>query len=279
MAERKVRPYYMIGSIEKGLKVVELLAERGDLSVTEVASHLGMHRSAAHRILATLRDLGYVMIDSRSRYRLSFLIFELGMRVANALEIKQSAVPYMQELFRLHGETVNLGRLIGEQVVYLDKIESRTFRRIDLAVGTRVPAYCSALGKSILAFRPAAELDELLASVPLEPYTPNTITSQDELMRTLDQIRQEGCAVDNEEMFAGIRCIAAPVFDFSGLPLHSLSLAGPVSRITDDRIRRIKEDLKRVCSKLTERLGGKENAQSSQASVRVNKGWNIRRKK
>ena len=104
------------------------------------------------------------------------------------------------------------------------------------------------------------------------------LLSQDELLRTLDQIRQEGCAV-NEEMFAGIRCIAAPVFDFSGLPLHSLSLAGPVSRITDDRIKRIKEDLNRVCGKLTERLGGQGNARSSQASVRVNKGWNIRRKK
>ena len=255
MTAHHPRPYFMISSMEKGLKVMELLAERGELSVSEVASHLGIHRSAAHRFLATLRELGYATTDSRSRYRLTFHIFELGMRVANALEIKQVSAPYMLELARLHGDTVNLGRLIGDHVMYLDKIEGRIFHRIDLAVGTRVPVYCSALGKSILAFRPAAELEELLSSINLTAHTPNTIINIKRLRQSLEEVRVQGYAVDDEELFSGIRCIAAPVFDFSGLPLHSLSLAGPTSRMTKDHILLIKEDLMKVCRELSERMG------------------------
>jgi len=105
------KPYYKINSAEKTIKILELLAEKGELSVAEAASKLGMNRSTCHRFLVTLRELGYVIQNSLSHYRLSFRIFELGNKVADRLEVRQIAHPYMKELSKLCNETINLGCL------------------------------------------------------------------------------------------------------------------------------------------------------------------------
>ena len=135
-----------------GFTILELLSENGEMSVSEVAAGLGIHRSASYRFLASLKQMGYVVQEPDSRYKLSFKLFELGMKLINSLEIKQVARPYMQELSSMYNETVNLGYWNGVDIIYLDKIESSELIRIDLAVGRRIPIYCTALGKSILAF-------------------------------------------------------------------------------------------------------------------------------
>lgn len=249
------KPYYQVSSLERGLKILELLAEKGGLTVSEVADHLGMHRSASHRFLATLKDLGYVLQDPSSCYRLSFRLFELGMRVVSALEIKQIARPFMEELAKLSNETVNLGYWDGKEIIYIEKIESQEILRMDLAIGARVPAYCSALGKAILAFRPESERQAFLKTTPLEPRTQNTIILPEMLIEDLKIVRQRGFAVDDEELGIGIRCIAAPVFDYSGYPKYAMSVEGPASRMTEERMERIREDVKRMCASLSKGLG------------------------
>ena len=179
------KKYFHINSLEKGTKVLELLAEKGELSVTKVAEHLGLNRTGSHRFLATLRELGYVEKNQDNRYQLTFKMLELGMKMANRFEIRREARSYMQQLSIAFRETVNLGFRDGLEILHLDKIDSLEILRMDSPVGSRAPAYCTALGKASLAFLPKNELDALLNGVKLKSYGPNTITSKDKLRHEL----------------------------------------------------------------------------------------------
>jgi DNA-binding IclR family transcriptional regulator len=252
------KKYFHINSLEKGTRVLELLAERGALSVTKVAEHLGLNRTGSHRFLATLRELGYVEKNHDSRYQLTFKILELGMRMANRFEIRREARPYMQELSLAFRETVNLGFRDGLDVLHLDKIDSLEILRMDSPVGSRAPAYCTALGKACLAFLPQNELDVLLNGVKLKPYGPNTITSKKRFRHELEKIQKQGYAIDNEELAYGLRCVAAPIFDHTGLPRYSISVAGPAMRLTDKRMQQVQKTLRKACSELSRRMGKPE---------------------
>jgi DNA-binding IclR family transcriptional regulator len=250
------KKYFQIASLEKGIKVLELLADKQELTVTKVAEHLGLNRAGSHRFLATLRELGYVEKSADSRYRLTFKILELGMKLANRFEIRQVARPFMQELHAIFNETVNLAYWDGSIVVHLDKIESQELLRIDLAIGSRAPVYCTGLGKSILAFLPEEEREAVLKRVKLVRFTENTITRRAKLNEELAKIRKTGVAFDREEVVVGLRCVASPVFDYTGLPRYAMSIAGPATRMTDDVMRRMQKEVKRICFSLSKYLGG-----------------------
>ena len=252
------KKYFHINSLEKGTRVLELLAEKGALSVTKVAEHLGLNRTGSHRFLATLRELGYVEKNQDNRYQLTFKMLEFGMKMANRFEIRREARPYMQELSLAFRETVNLGFRDGFDVLHLDKIDSLEILRMDSAVGSRAPAYCTALGKACLAFLPEKELDVLLNGVKLKLYGPNTITSKKKLRQEFEKIRNQGYAIDNEELAYGLRCVAAPIFDHSGLPRYSISVAGPAMRLTEKRMQQVQKKIRKACSELSRRMGGPE---------------------
>jgi DNA-binding IclR family transcriptional regulator len=256
------KKYFHINSLEKGTRVLELLAEKGELSVTKVAEHLGLNRTGSHRFLATLRELGYVEKNQDNRYQLTFKILELGMRMANRFEIRREARPYMQELSLAFRETVNLGFRDGLDVLHLDKIDSLEILRMDSPVGSRAPAYCTALGKACLAFLPQNELNVLLNGVKLKLYGPNGITSKKRLRQEFEKIRNQGYAIDNEEMAYGLRCVAAPIFDHTGLPRYSISVAGPAMRLTEKRMQQVQKTLTKACSELSRRMGEPAKASS-----------------
>jgi DNA-binding IclR family transcriptional regulator len=249
------KPYYKINSSEKTMKILELLAEKGELSVAETASMLGMNRSTCHRFLVTLRELGYVVQNHLSHYRLSFQVFELGMKVVDRMQIREVAYPYLKELSTLFNETINLGCLDNNEIVHLDKINTSEILRIDPSIGSRVPAYCTGLGKAILAYLPEEELNNFLKSVPLKKRTENTITTKKNLLQELERIHKQGFAVDSEELSIGLRCVASPVFDYANFPSYSVSVAGPALRLTKEKIAVVKEEVKRVCGELSRSLG------------------------
>jgi DNA-binding IclR family transcriptional regulator len=254
IVNKSKKPYYKINSAEKTIKILELLGEMGELSVAEASSKLGMNRSTCHRFLVTLRELGYVAQDHLSRYRLSFQIFELGMKIASKMEIRDIAYPYLKELSILFNETINLGCLDNKEIIHIDKINSTEILRIDPTIGSRAPAYCTGLGKAILAYLPKEELNSFLKSVPLKEMTKNTITTKEKLLKEFEGIRSQGFAIDYEELCIGLRCVASPVFGGTDYPLYSVSVAGPVSRITKEKITAIKKEVKRVCGELSKRL-------------------------
>lgn len=254
MAEAK-KKYFHINSLEKGIRVLELLAEKQELTVTKVGEALGINRAGSHRFLATLRELGYVRKNEDSRYQLTFKILELGMKFANRFEVRRVACPFMQELSEMFNETVNLGFWDGEIVVHLDRVESREILRMELGIGTRAPAYCTGLGKAVLAHLPNEERERFLKRIKLVRYTPNTITKRGKLLEELKAVRERGYAIDNEELAVGLRCIAAPVFDYTRLPRYAISIAGPASRMTDGIVSEMEKEVRRVCTGLSKSLG------------------------
>ena len=155
----KKKAYYKISTLEKGLQVIELLARNKSLSVTEVANELGQNRSASHRFLATLHELGYVHKDSRSRYRLSLKLFELANGIDDIDEVRSITRSFMRELSATHGETVNLGRLEGNDIITIDTVLGTEVIKFDSKIGDRSPVHTLAMGKAILSFRSEAEQD------------------------------------------------------------------------------------------------------------------------
>jgi len=254
MPEKK-KKYFYIQSVEKALNILELLAEKQELSVTKVAECLGLNRAGSHRFLATLRELGYVEKDADSRYQLTFKILKLGMQFANRFEIRNVARPHMQKLSSISNETINLGYWDGKGIVHIDKIDSQEVLRIDPGIGTRVPAYCTGLGKAVLASLPEEELEEYMESVKLEPYTPKTITTRKRLKEELKKTRERGFAIDDEELAQGLRCVGAPVFDYRGYPSYSMSVSGPAMRLDKKRMKHIQKHVSEICADLSAHLG------------------------
>ena len=250
MEERK---YYQIGSLEKGIKILEAIIECGELTVTAAAARLGLNRASAHRFITTLRDLGYVRKNQHGNYEASFKMLELGMKQAGKFEIRRLAKPIMRGLAADFDETVNLGILNQDQVVYLDKVDSREFLRMDSGVGTSCHAYATALGKAMVAFLPEEERQAYVAGLTFTAMTPKTITSHEQFHQELARIRERGYAIDDEELALDLYCIAAPIFDLNGNPPYSLSISGPSRRIRN--LKNLPERLLAATDELSRQLG------------------------
>lgn len=250
----KEKKYFFISSLAKGLDVLELLAEKGELSVSEVARSLGHNRTGSHRLLATLRELGYVEQNRNNKYHLTFKMLELGTKLSHRLGIRSMALPYMEKLSMSFGETINLGVRDGFSVFHLEKIDSKEILRVDSQIGSTAPVYCSALGKAIVAFIQKDELASFLSGIEFKPHGPNCITSLGELKEELEKVKKQGFAIDNEELVSGLKCVAAPVFDHTGSVLYSISVAGPAMRLTKKRTVDIQEKLKKICQELSRKL-------------------------
>ena len=259
--------YFFISTLAKGLRVMELLAEKQELTVTGVARQLGFNRAGSHRFLATLRALGYVEKDADDRYHLTFKLLELGLKAANRFEIRRIARPYMLELSLAFKETVNLGHFDGKNILHLDKIDSTEILRMDSPIGSHAPAYCTALGKAILAHQSPERLTAYLTRVKLKAHGPNTITAKKQLRRVLEAIRADGFAVDDEELSAGLRCVAAPVFDHRGDAVYAISLSGPAQRMGAERIQQMHPRVRAVCRQLSQKLGSTKQTSLKQTAT------------
>jgi len=247
--------YFFIRSLAKGLKIMELLSNNEALSVTQVAKLMNMNRAGSHRFLSTLKELGYADKDESSRYYLTSKIIELGMKVLDRFEIRKIARPFLQELSTKFNESVNLGYFNGEEVLTIDKIDSTEILRMDAGIGGGEPAYCTSLGKAILAFLPDTQLEEYLQEIELTPFTPNTVISKDKLKEELMHIKENGYSIDDEELSVGLRCVGAPLFDHSGQALYAISISGPSIRMGSKRIEEIQRELKKICKNLSGKMG------------------------
>jgi IclR family KDG regulon transcriptional repressor len=216
-----------IRAVERAIGVLKAFSALApELGVTDLARHLGLHKSTVHRMLVTLEREGLVKQDPISgRYRLGLHLFELGSLVVHSAELRQVARPYLEEMHRACGETVHLAILDEGEVVYVDKIESTRRVRMYSQVGRRAPAHCTGLGKALLATLPDGTLDQILQRRGLRRYTSGTITSAEALRDHLALVRQRGFAIDAGEHEELIRCAAAPVYDHAGAAVAAVSIA------------------------------------------------------
>lgn len=247
--------YYFIRSFAKGMNVLELLSENESLTVTQVARLMNINRASSHRFLSTLKELGYADKDDSSRYFLTSRVIALGMRVLDRFEIRKIARPFLQELSAKFNETINLGYFDGDEMLTIDKIDSTEILRMDAGIGGGEPAYCTSLGKAILAFLPDKQLQEYLQSIEITPFTPDTVTSKDKLMQELMQIKENGYSIDDEELSVGLRCVGAPLFNHNGQALYAISISGPSIRMGSKRIEEMQRELKKICQNLSGTMG------------------------
>jgi len=247
--------YFFIRSLAKGIHILELLSDNEALTVTQVAKLMNMNRAGSHRFLSTLKELGYADKDESSRYYLTSKVIELGMKVLDRFEIRKIARPFLQELSAKFNESINLGYFNGEEVLTIDKIDSTEILRMDAGIGGGEPAYCTSLGKAILAFLPDTQLEEYLQKIELTPFTPNTVISKDKLKEELMHIKENGYSIDDEELSEGLRCIGAPLFDHNGQALYAISISGPSIRMGSKRIEEIQRELKKICKNLSGKMG------------------------
>jgi DNA-binding IclR family transcriptional regulator len=225
------------------------------LPLTDIARKVGLPLSTTHRILATLRGLGMVEQEGdRDLYRLGLKLLELGSMVLANMEVHRAALPYIEALVRETGETVHLGVFDGSQVVSIEKMDSPHGLASNITIGKGAPAYCTGVGKALLAFQPDAVVDRV-CRLGLTAYTAQTITNAAALRKELARVRAQGYAVDNTEHQPDVRCVAAPIRTHSGHVIASLSVSGPATRIPKDRIAGLATQVREVAAKLSARLG------------------------
>ncbi len=218
-------------SLGHGLSILaSFSAERPTMGIAELASALSMSRSTTHRYAATLAQLGYLEQNSARRYRLTPRCADVGLAALGSMALHECSRPYLQELRRVTGWTVSLAILDGAEVMLVERLRGwRGLQEIDLRLGSsaRLPVHCTAMGKVLLAGLPEAELRELLAAVSLPRRGPNCITGKRALRAEVDGVREQGFAIDDEELIDGMRSIAVPVPDGRGRILGALDLAVP----------------------------------------------------
>jgi DNA-binding IclR family transcriptional regulator len=243
-------------SLGKAVRVLQAFSlQEPRLPLTEIAKRTGLPPSTAHRILTTLREAGLVDQEGdRDVYRLGLKLLELGSMVLANMDVHREALPFIEELVRETGETVHLGIFDGTHVVSIEKMESPHALASHVTIGKGAPAYCTGVGKALLAFQPEAVVEAVCRSGFVR-YTSHTIVGPARLRKELARVRAQGYAVDNAEHQPDVRCVAAPVRDHSGRVIASLSVSGPATRLPRDRVPALAARMRAVAAQLSTRLG------------------------
>lgn len=224
-----------VQSLAKGFKVLQAFtAQEAELTMAEVARKCGVDNATAFRFLNTLVDLGYVdKVDNTRRFRLSLKVLDLGFHAIAHSDLRTLARPILRSLVGEVNEAASVAVLDGSDVMYAERVQAGlTQLGVDVRIGSRVPAYSSAVGQAILAWLPREAQLRVLRGQPLIRRTATTLTDMDALLQRLDTVRTRGYAVSDQENVSGVVVLAAPVFDIDGLPIAALSVAAPVWQIT-----------------------------------------------
>jgi DNA-binding IclR family transcriptional regulator len=251
-------------SLRRALDVLSAIAlecERGSSpTLTELSEYSGVNRSTVSRLLQPLLEAGFVEQDVRSgRYRLGPQTARLGQIYLENFEAHDVAGPILRALAEESLETAHIGVQDGVDIVYVDKYESPLSVRTVSRIGSRQPLYCTAIGKTLLAFAGESALTTMLES-GMPARTVHTITEAGTLRSELDEIRARGYAVDDEENEAGIRCVGAPVFNHRGEVVAAISISGPANRMTIDRIGLLSGTVRNAAIEISRRLAAPEEA-------------------
>lgn len=248
---------YRIQVVDRATQILECFHfDAHELSVREISQRTGLHKSTAHRILIALQYNGLIQQNPvTGNYHLGIKLFKLGQLAVMRLNLREIARPLLRVLMEETRETVHLAILDEEQVFYLEKVEGPYALRMPSRVGRHIPTYCTSLGKAMLSCLEEAEVRRMLGSHSLKAYTTHTIRTVDALTTELRRTRRRGYAVDNEEIEIGLRCVGAPLLDYSGALAGAVSVAGPTARFTRDKILCFAVLAKKTAASISAQLG------------------------
>lgn len=248
------------GVLEKATQLLRALAENDrPLGPTELSHLTGIDRSTAHRILSTLAAEGFVRrVERNGTYQLGSGLAALGLVAANRLDLRHIARPHLESLHARCGETVNLGLLDNDSVLYIDMIESLHGLRMSASIGTRDSLAVTALGKAMLASMPRDQRAHLLEQLPLIPRTPFSIQTRCELRSAVESACAQGYAIDSQENEVGACCVGAAICGPDGNVIGAVSASLPLIRFTrerrDDIIETVVETARMISRELSSRV-------------------------
>ena len=247
---------YQLQSIDRVVSLLDMLSESDvPLSLAEICTRMGLHKSTAHRSLIVLERTSMIERTPEGKFRLGIKLYELGNRAIEQIDLRERVQPFFRRLAMEVGETVHLSVLQKAKVVYLDKVEPNRRVCMTSKTGTSNPVYCTAMGKAMLAFLPEDMREEALSKIKYVRFTTKTLCNREALLKSLERVRKRGFAIDDEEIEVGVRCVGAPIFDSNRHPIAAVSVSGPASRITVQSVPAIAERLIRSCNEISRTLG------------------------
>jgi len=257
---RRDKSNYIIQSVAHALDVLEeFRGEMDELGVTELSKKLKLHKNNVFRILATLQSRNYIEQNkTNDNYRLGIKCLELGQTFVQQRGLLKQAQPILHELAESSGETSYLSILRGNEVVYLDSVETTSTVRVISRVGLHMQVHATAAGKALIAFESEEELRKRFSS-ELSKFTKHTILTPEGILKDLEKVREKGYATDLEELEEGLRCIASPIRDYTRKVIAAISVSGPAHRLSDEKIEQeIGPEVSRCARALSTRLGCRE---------------------
>ena len=244
---------YRVQVLERALALLDVLsAVDKEIGPGELASRVGLHKSTIHRLLKVLECHRMVRRTAQGKYDLGLKLFELGCISVSRFNLPKRADPFLKQVVRETGDTAHICVLSNTKMVSIASAEAWWVAR---AVGHRGDLHASAAGKAFLAFLPAAAQADLLSRLPLPKHTRKTISTAVALKAELARTRRQGFSVNDEEVEEGVRCVAAPIFDYRGRVIATISVAGPVFRMTKRRLARVARIAKAAAHSLSRELG------------------------
>lgn len=246
---------YRIQSISKAMKVLAAFDQDCfEMSIGEIAHRSGVPKSTVHRIVSSLAEWNIIEPGPEGKCRLGLKLFQLGSLVLFKMDIRKEALPFLKELSARREATAHLAIRDGNQAIYIEKIEQPNAFVQYSRVGKHLPLHCTGIGKVLAADLPEEKIGSLMGQ-SFPGYTDNTITKLADLLKHLNQVRKKGYAMDNEELIPGVKCVAAPVFNYRGEVAAGVSLSTTSSMMDKTAIQKLAEDLVRVGTQISIRLG------------------------
>lgn len=249
-----------VQSIERGFAIIDLIA-RADhaLTLAEISKAIGLHTSTTFHLLRTLCVIGPVKQDADKKYRIGPYIYGLAAGAATEANLVADAMPHLEWLANETGETTHIAVMANDMVVILARHEGKATVRLSERVGAQRPAYCTAIGKALLSQLPDKQIEAYLKRTTLAPITDSTITSPERLVADIQEARRTGAAYDDREFNAELRCIAAPVRNYTGKTIAALGLSGPLWRVSLQQLPDLTQKVAAAANRLSAELGYPES--------------------
>ncbi|WP_323036992.1 HTH-type transcriptional regulator BhcR [Pararhodobacter sp.] len=245
-----------IQAVDRAIDVLEVLAEGGTMTLTEIATVMDQSPATLYRVLTTFEARGMVERDSLTQeWSVGASTFRIGATFLRRSNVIARALPAMRALMEATGETSNLGIEKSDMVIFLSQVETHESIRAFFPPGTQAPMHASGIGKALLSTFSEERLRRFLRACPFTRFTAQTIVSRDGFLAEVDQIRRQGYAFDNEEKSYGMRCIAAPIVSFQGQAVAGISISGPSHRVTPDTVERFGALVKAAGEEVSRSLG------------------------
>jgi IclR family pca regulon transcriptional regulator len=220
-------------SLARGLIVIQAFTQQSpQMTISQLSIKTGLSRAAVRRCLYTLTKLGFAGAEDGSRYSLRPRMLTLSHTYTTSNTLSSAAQPILERMSASLHESFSVATLDGEDIVYIARTQVNRVMAVDLHIGSRLPAYCTSMGRILLAYLPAEQLEQYLAKVNLIPHTTRTITSIEKLRLALRNIRRNGYAICDQEYEVGLRSIAVPVYSSSGRVVATLNLSGNAPRLS-----------------------------------------------